>query len=381
MKPSVERPSDLSPAAERLVATFRELVCLDSPSYEEGRAADEIEARMRSLGMETWRDDTAAATGSDTGNLFGLLRGAEGMHTIALCAHMDTVEPGRGIRPVVEDGVIRSSGDTVLGADDKAAVAQILEGLATLQADGAPHGDILAVFTVAEEQSLVGSKAMDLSGLTARSCFVMDAHGSVGAAILASPGQNNVYATIRGKATHAGINPEDGVNAIAGAARCIERIRQGRLDKETTANVGKIQGGRATNIVPDLVEIAAEVRSHDAAKLARATEDMMAAFEAASELGCSAEVRMEPQYHAFAIAPDTAIVQLFERACAAIGVAPRLEVSGGGSDANVFNRAGIPALVLSCGMEQMHSTEEYVRVDQLVAGHDLVVALVAEASR
>jgi tripeptide aminopeptidase len=370
----------MDPLAERLVRTFLEIAAIDSVSRSEASVADAIEAHLIDLGVETWRDETAAATGSDTGNLFGRLGGLAGMRPVVLCAHMDTVEPGRGVEPVLDGDVVRSAGDTVLGADDKAAVAQILEALRTIEQKDLPHGEIMVIFTVAEEQSLVGSKAMDRPAAGDGFCFVLDAHGPVGGAVLGSPGQNNVYATFHGKAAHAGISPEEGVSAITCAAESLARVRQGRIDEETTANVGTIHGGRATNIVPDRVDIAAEVRSHDAAKLESETRAMMAAFEPAADSKCSSDVRMEPQYDGFSLSPDCEIVRLFEAACAKVGIASRLETSGGGSDANVFNKAGLPALVLSTGMEQVHSTDEYVRVDQLVAGHDLVLALISEAT-
>lgn len=372
-------PSD-GAVARRLVRTFVDLARTDSPSFHEGAMADVVEARLADLGFATSRDDTTDKTGSDTGNLFGHLPGLEHLPTVAFAAHLDTVEPGRGIEPVVDRGVIKSAGETVLGADDKAAVAQIIEALTTLVEGGHPHGAIVAIFTVAEERGLVGSKAMDLSSVAADACFVLDSHGDVGAATTAAPWQNTIRARIHGKAAHAGVEPEAGIDAIGAAARAIAKMKLGRIDSETTANVGRIEGGRWTNLIADLVELAGEARSHDHAKLQAQTQSMVDALVGAEEEGCRVEVEVIDEYHGFALDRGHPLVRLFERACARIGIQPVLATSGGGSDANIFNDARLPALVLSTGMEQMHTTDEYVRVDQLVAGHDLILALIAEAA-
>lgn len=366
--------------AERLARTFIDLAVIDSPTFEEGAVADAVEARLADAGLVTWRDDSAERTGSQTGNLFGWLAGASGLPTLAFMAHLDTVEPGRGVEPIVVDGAVKSTGATILGADDKAAVAEIVEALITLQRLGVPHGDVLVIMSVAEEKGLIGSKAMDLSGIGADACFVLDSHGDVGGATLAAPSQNTIKARIHGKAAHAGVAPEEGIDAIGATARAIAAMRLGRIDDETTANVGRVEGGRATNIIADLVELAGEARSHDEAKLAAQTEAMVEAIRRTEDEGCTVEIDVIDEYRGFAIAEDDALVRLFERACARIGVEPRLERSGGGSDANMMNAAGIPALVLSTGMEKVHSTEEYVTAGQLVAGHDLVLALIEEAA-
>lgn len=365
--------------AQRLVRTFMELVRVDSPTFEEGAFADDVEARLQQLGLSTWRDDTVAATGCDTGNLFGRLDGLEGMPTLAFMAHMDTVEPGRGIEPVVDGDVVKSSGSTVLGADDKAAAAVIVEALTTLQEAGHPHGDVIVVFTVAEEKGLLGVKAMAADAFEADHSFVLDAGGQVGRVVSSAPTQNTIRAVIHGKAAHAGVEPEKGVDALAAAARAIASMRLGRIDEETTANIGRIEGGRATNIIADRIELAGEARSHDPAKLEAQTQTMIAALRATEESGCWADIEVVEEYRGFSFEGDEPIMRLFERACARIGIEPVMKPTGGGSDANLLNSRGHTALALGLGMEQAHSVDEHLRVADLVAGHDLVLALIAEA--
>lgn len=367
--------------ARRLTDTFIELARIDSVSFEEGEIADAVQGRLEAVGLTTWRDESAAITGSETGNLLGRLEGLAGAGSLLFMAHLDTVEPGRGVRPVVDEtrSIIRSFGDTILGGDDKAAVAVVLEALRTLQEEDRPHGDIYVIFSVAEEQGLKGAKALELSRVEADHCFVLDAEGEVGQATVAAPSQMSIRARVHGKAAHAGVNPSDGINAIAAAARAIATMRLGQVDEETTANIGRIAGGRATNIVPDLVELAGETRSHDPAKLERVTAEITAALDAAKAEGCRVEVEVAPEYRGFSIPEGAPIRRLFERACARVGAPCGYQVSNGGSDANVLNDAGIPALVLACGTQRPHSTEESVGIDQLVLAHDLVLALIAEA--
>jgi tripeptide aminopeptidase len=289
---------------------------------------------------------------------------------------MDTVQPGYGIDPQERDGVIRSNGTTILGADDKAGIAAILEALRLAHQSGQDSRPVDVVFTVEEETGLTGSKALDVSSLQARQAVVLDSNGPVGTIIHRAPAQNSFQVAIAGKAAHAGVAPETGVSAIVAAARAIAAMRLGRIDEETTANVGVISGGTATNVVPERVELKGEARSRSAAKLAEQTLHMVDAFErAARELGAVADVTVTPSYGAIDVDPDSSLIALVSRAMRSCGVEPRLGATGGGSDANVFNAAGIPAINLGVGYTNPHSVDEQIAVADLLRAAEVVHAI------
>lgn len=363
---------------ERMLAEFCELVRIRCSTRAEREVAEVVKAKLTALGLTVEEDDAAGRIGGTTGNVFGYLKGnVAGAPVLMLSAHLDSVEPCGGIEPVIKDGVITSAGDTVLGADDKAGVVGILEALRVVDEQKQAHGDIQVVFTVAEEGGVNGSKNMDRSRLVADFGYVLDSGGAPGRIINAAPGQNSIKVVVRGKTAHAGVAPEEGINAIVVAGKAMAALRQGRIDAETTANVGIIKGGQATNIVPDVVEISCEARSRDAAKLEEQTRHMVETFEqVAAANGAKAEVTVKKAYNPYVLTEDMPVVALARRAAESIGLKPVLEGTGGGSDANFFNTYGVPSAVLAVGMSKVHTTEEYIKTADLFKTAELVTAII-----
>jgi tripeptide aminopeptidase len=368
---------------ERLLAEFLELVQVDSPTRSERAIADLLKDRLRALGLSPTEDGAAGPLRGECGNVLTRVRGTvPDAPALLLAAHMDCVAPCQGVKPIVKDGVITSSGDTILGADDKSGIAAILEALRAVRERDVPHGDLLIVFTVAEEGGVNGSKHLDVASLQADLGYVLDASGPPGKIIAAAPGQDRITVTIHGTTAHAGLAPERGVNAIVVAGRALAELRQGRIDDETTANIGTIHGGLATNIVPDQVTLACEARSRALHKLEQQTQHMCATFlNAATAHGARAEVEVSRAYDPYTLSSDSPVVALARTAVRRAGVEPRLEVSGGGSDANILNKQGLPTAVLSTGASKAHTTQESLRVEHLHQAAEIVCALIEIAAR
>jgi tripeptide aminopeptidase len=273
---------------------------------------------------------------------------------------MDTV-PGRGIEPVIRDEGVYSAGDTILGADDKAGIAAILEAVQLLKEEDVTHGNIEILLTVGEEQGLLGAKALELDQVKASMGFVLDSNGEIGSIIVQGPCQNGVEATIIGKAAHAGMNPQDGINAIQVAARAINAMRLGRIDHETTANLGVIQGGEARNIVPDTVFIKGETRSLNRSRLDEETRYMQECLEkAVQEFGARVLIEVNLLYPEFKLSEKDLVVSIAQEAVLRLGRQPSLDQSGGGSDANIYNAQGLPTVNLGVAMRQVHTREEHI---------------------
>ncbi len=368
---------------ERILAEFCELVRLGCASKAEREVGDAVKAKLAAAGLAVSEDDVAGKIGGNCGNLLGFLPGTVAQAPrLMFSAHLDSVAPCDGIEPVVKDGVITSSGDTVLGSDNKAGIVGVLEGLRVVREQNMAHGDIQVVFTVSEEVGLSGSKNMNPALLAADFGYVLDSGGAPGGIINAAPGQNNIKVIVRGKSAHAGVAPEEGINAIVVAGKAMAELKQGRIDAETTANVGVISGGKATNIVPDYVEIACEARSRNLAKLEAQTKHMVETFErVAAANGAKAEVTVTRMYEPYVLAEDSQIVSLARRAAASIGLESPIGPTGGGSDANYFNLYGVPAAVLAVGMNKVHTMEEYIKVEDLNKTAELVVALIKTAAK
>ena len=358
---------------------FIALASLNSPSRREGPVAGYLVTRLNELGLHAVADGSAPQTGSDTGNLIVRVPGNADGPTILLCAHMDTVGPTEGMVPVVREGVVYSNGETVLGADDKAGIAIILNVLADLKDGGVPHGPVVAAFTVQEEVGLFGAHFLP-ADLRADFGYVLDGDGPVGNIVHRAPSKVDLDFVIEGRAAHAGISPEKGVNAIVAAATAIARLRSGRLDRETTLNVGLISGGKARNIVPDRAEVAVEVRSIDGGRLENEIRDMVGAFEeAAATAGAVVKVRRRVSFEAFAVAETHPVVVNAFRAARSLGIEARLWTTGAGMDANIFNLREIPCVGLGIGIEDSHSPKEHIAVKQMEMGVRFIEALVAEA--
>jgi len=364
-----------------VIEQFVTLASINSPSREEGAVAEYLVSRLKEIGADDVRtDDSAEKTGSDTGNVLAAFSGtARNAPRILLCSHMDTIGETEGMRPVLRNGCIYSNGKTVLGADDKAGIAVILCAIQALQSQNIPFGDLQVVFTVQEEVGLIGAKNLDTE-LKADFGFILDGDGPVGTIIHRLSAKVNLDLVMTGKAAHAGICPEEGVNAVVAAATAISQLQSGRIDPETTSNFGKISGGKARNMVPDRAEITAEVRSLNPAKLDREVKAVLETFRKVSEaFNAPLTVRQETSYRSFTISERHPAVDLALRAAPKIGIAPCLASTGGGLDANVFNERGLTCVGLGLGIENAHSPQEYIPTAQLEAGVRFLVAILSAA--
>lgn len=366
---------------KRLSARFMELCAIDAEPAGERPMADRLTTLLTELGFTVAEDDTGARIGGTAGNLLARLAGTGPGEPLLFSCHMDRVVPGKGVRPRIEDGYVVSDGTTVLGADDCAGLAAILEGLTVLRERQLPHPPLEIVFTVAEELALLGSRHFAAGELTARCGFILDAGGPVGEIVLQAPEQAKINAVFHGRSAHAGFSPEQGISAIQLAAAAISRMQLLRIDAETTANIGSIQAAGPTNIVAARCELQAEARSLDPEKLRRQVAAMTAAMEtAARERGGDVEIEVVPCYPAYRLAEDTAPARRAARAARQLGVPVSFKATGGGSDANNFNNRGIPTVVLSCGYENVHTTGERIALAQLNLLAEWVVAIIADAT-
>lgn len=364
----------------RLLDTFLDLVRIDSPTGRESAAAAYVAAALERAGCEVRIDGTQDVTGADTGNLIAHLPGTASGAAVAFSAHLDCVQPCEGVEPAVADGVVRSAGQTVLGADDKAGLAAIIEAVRRLTERGALHADVKVLATVSEENGLNGAKALSAEDCAADVCLVLDADGSVGGIVTAAPTQYSFAATFTGRAAHAGVEPEKGISAIRMAASAVERMDLGRLDASTTANIGTIAGGRATNIVAPSCELTGECRSLDAGRVEAVREAMDAAMRAAAaDHGGTVDIAWKLEYRGFVAEDGSPALALVEAACRDIGVQPRRFATGGGSDGNVISAHGVPTLVLSSGMTKVHGTDEELAIVELERLADLVEAVALRA--
>lgn len=369
----------MTASLDDLTALFVRLAETPSPAGSERAVADLITAELRSVGLEVREDDSAPRTGAGAGNLVARIAGSGTGTPIALCAHMDTVPVAGEVRVRIEDGVARSAGDTILGADDKAAVTALL-ALARDLAAAPPAGDVELVVTASEEVGLQGAKELDLAQLGAQAMFVLDSEGPVGTVVISAPSLTRVTAEFRGRAAHAGIEPEKGRSAVVAAARAVAGMPLGRVDERTSANIGLVCGGSATNVVPERCRFEGEARSLDRDRLAAQLERMIeAANVAAAEVGVDVTVAVEEDFVGFELSPDDAAVKLAAAALRAIGVEPAYIGTGGGADSNVFNRHGLPAVNLGVGFENVHSTQESIALARLLQVYDLTHAIVRAA--
>ncbi|MEA2088037.1 MAG: M20/M25/M40 family metallo-hydrolase [Candidatus Caldatribacteriota bacterium] len=352
---------------KRLVESFMELVKIDSVSREEKAVANFLVKKLKDLGLEVTVDRAGEKVKSNSGNIIARLKGSVKKATpIMFSAHMDTVVPGKNIKPICDGEKIVSGGETILGADDKAAIAALLEALHIIKENNIPCGDIEIVFSICEEIGLHGAKNLDISDLNARMAFVLDCGGEVGEIISSAPSQNSLKIIIHGKSAHAGSNPEEGINAIQVAGFVLSRMKLGRIDEETTTNIGIISGGKATNIVPDKVTLEGEVRSRNEEKLEKYTEQLKKiAEDTAQEFKAKAEVKINREYYCYNLSADDQVVKIAMKAAKDMGLEPELHPSGGGSDANVFNKKGFPSVDLAIGMEKVHTVDEYILVKNL----------------
>lgn len=359
---------------------FLELARVPSPSGEERVVADQVIEYLQALALAVDEDDAGGRIDSTIGNLLCRIEPNGEGAPLFFCAHLDTVPPEGPIEPVVEDGVVRNGGDTILGADNKAAVAAMLEATRRIVAENRPHGGIELLFTPKEEVGLRGAEAFDQERLNARLGYVYDHAGPIGEVILGAPYQVKLDASFRGRAAHSGMYPEEGRSAIAAAARAIADLRLGRLDDETTANVGEIHGGTARNIVPERCSFAAEARCHDERKLGELVQEMLETITFAAQVSdCDVETAVDPSARGYRFKRDDEAVRLAAAALERTGFQPTYGLSGGGADANVFNERGLQCLNLANGMRDIHTPAERIAVADLERMVDVTLALVEVA--
>jgi len=368
---------------DRVLHTFLELVRIDSESLHEKAVAEYVMDAARRAGFEPYMDKAGEAIGGDAGNVYVKIpsNGVEAPPVI-FCSHLDTVSPGKGIVPEVAKGLVYSKGDTILGADCKAGVAVILEIMRLAGEGKIKHGPLELVFTVAEEKQLQGVRRLEWERLASRHALVLDGSGYVGDLINAAPTQDNLDFIFKGRSAHAGVEPEKGINAIYGASWAVSLMRLGRIDGETTANVGVISGGKAVNIVPDKAVVQCEVRSLDLAKLEEQKKSMIkAALEAEAAVGVGVEIKTQRAYEGFYIDEEDPLVRLVVEAGKAMGTKINIKASGGGSDANFLNAAGIKSVVLSVGVRESHTVNEIMDVEDLYRLTRLCVEIAGAAGR
>ena len=367
---------------ERMLAEYLDMLRTRSQGKNERAFADSLKERLSELGGEVSEDEAYKAFGGNAGNVFAYFKGnIEGAPVMMLNAHIDTVEPSEGVEPQIVDGVIKPSGKTILGADDKTGVACIIEALRTIEEKDIPHADILVVLTVAEDAGLLGSKNINQELLQqADFGFSLDGSGKSGDIFYTAIGANQLKIVIEGKAAHAGNAPEKGVNAIAIAGKGLAKLVQGRIDEETTSNVGTIKGGVATNIIADRCEMMAEARSRSAVKLAQQTKYIGDTFvQTATENGGKATVTLLPVMEPFNLSMEATPIVLAGQTLTSMGMTPQYRKSGGGSDANFFNAYGVPTAVIAMGNGANHTSDEYMAIEDLYKSGNLVINLIKAA--
>jgi len=370
---------------ERLAEEFVRLCEISSPSKEERPVADYLKNVFTDLGADyTFEDDSGAMTGSDSGNLIFRFNGTNDSEPIFFGCHMDTVRPGHGVAVTRTGDIFTSRGETILGSDDKSGVAPLVELIRLLKEHKCPHRTIELVFTTCEEIGLRGARALDPALLKASYGYALDSTG-IDKVIIGAPAANRITVDVNGTAAHAGINPEGGVSAFLVAARALIKLKLGRIDEESTANIGILRGGVATNIVPEHLMLKGEIRSHSTEKLARYTEefktvflDTIGSWPVSDEPGYkppTVNLRVESEYPAMRLKDDAKVVETVRQAGRALGREQSFIIAGGGSDANVFNGYGLPTAILATGMTDVHTTDEYIDLNDMVKLTELLYTI------
>jgi tripeptide aminopeptidase len=370
---------------ERIKNLLLELVQIDSHSRRERKVAERIKTYCEELGAAVEIDDAGEKVGGNSGNVIARFTGTiPGAEPIMMSAHMDTVVPGEGVRPVIEGDIIRTDGTTVLGGDDKSGCAVIIETIRCLKEQNIPHTDIEAVFSICEEVGLLGAKHLDVSKIRSRYGIVFDSDDP-GFLFTRGPSSNHLEIEVHGLESHAGVAPEQGISAIRVAAEAITAMKLGRIDEETTANIGVIHGGAATNIIPNLVTLWGEARSLDEEKLEAQCDHMVQCFKDAAEryevtvegktTRASVKAKVERDYSAMDVPDSSRVVQLVIEAASRMGLKVQTMASGGGCDANIFNRKGIECANLGTGMRAIHTVNEWLDVKDMYASAEMTLEI------
>ncbi len=375
---------------KRLAEVFVQLCETDSPSFKEAEVADLIKNIFSELYPDAfYEDDSASTTGSDSGNLIFRFNGSNpGAEPVFFNAHMDTVTPGMGVKVKRQDRIFSSVGDTVLGGDDKSGIAILIEAMRAIKEDNLTHGPVEFVFTTCEENGLLGAKAFDHKSLRAKMGFALDMDVT-DQIITKAPAANRFIAEFKGLSAHAGLNPEQGINSIQLAAKAMADLKIGRLDAESTSNIGVIHGGAATNIVPELTRVEGEVRSHSEEKLARYTQTIEEAFHQAVDTWTdptghatgkpSLKFSVSREYPAMKLHNNSAVIKRVEKAASNLGRNITHIATGGGSDANIFNGYGLETTIIGTGMQKVHTTEEYIDLADMVRTTELIKSILTTA--
>ena len=368
---------------ERLVKLFKDLCLIDAPALKEADSVAFVRRHLESMGLEVSEDDAATKVGGNANNLIAWKRGTlPSAPKIFLSAHFDTVEPTAGLVIGERDGVFFSESDTILGADDKGGMAPAIEAIQALIESGEPHGDVCLLFSVCEEIGLKGAAALDIQSLGLDFGYVLDTGPPVGTFVTRTATHDKLDITIIGKPAHSGKDPEHGINAIQVAATAITGMKLGRIGPQTTANLGKIAGGTATNVVCPSLTIHAEARSTSVDELDAQVDHMISKFEsAAREWGAVAKIDHHRHYNAYHVSEDSPVVRIAQAASRNLGFEPSLRTTLGGSDANVYNQKGIPAIVVATGMDHIHTHDETISRKDLVDTAKLAYQLILEAAK
>jgi len=362
--------------SQRLTDTFFNLVRIDSPSKREKGVAEHLCALLSGRGYEITVDNAGEAIGGDTGNVIVRVPATGPGDAMAFSAHMDCVPPCLGVVPVLTDGVIRSASNTILGGDDKAGITAILEALFHIEEEKIPHPELYLLFTVCEEAGMFGAKHLDFSGIKAREVVVLDSSGDIGTIIVRSPSKADISITFHGRSAHAGIEPEKGISAIQLSADAVGRMHLLRIDEETVANLGRIEGGGPTNIVADRVSLTGEARSQTGEKLMAQIEHMrLCCAKAVQEFGGSFDFSHEISYPAMNVGADSMLLHRALHACNNLNLTAAVKGTGGGSDANIFTGKGLSCINLGIGMSRVHTTEEFIRIGDIEKAAMLTAAL------
>jgi len=373
---------------QRLSEEFLRQAAIDSPSYHEAEMAEYLKDRFQRLGGSIEFDDAGGKIGSDTNNMIIRLPGEKAGDPLLLSVHMDTVTPAKNVTPVLQAGIITSAGETILGADDKSGIVEIIEAIEVLKERKIPHVPLEVVITICEEQGLLGAKHLDFARLKAKQGVALDTTG-MDIVINRAPAANRIKADIFGLEAHAGICPEQGISAIEIAGRAIARMPLGRIDEETTANIGKIEGGLASNIVPRRVSLWGEVRSHNLDKLRLQTELIVKALEEEvdrAKIKLNGEIKnasmaleLLEDFPLMQVLDDAPILQLIQAAGESLNRPQQIRAAGGGSDANIYNGQGIAMVILATGMSKVHTIHEQVSVEDMAKVSELLIEIIRRA--
>lgn len=360
----------------RLVENFLEMVKIPSPSLKEREVADYLKKVLEELGLEVTEDKAGEAIGGNAGNIIGVLK-APGKKKLLFSSHMDTVLPCTKINPIVEGGIIKTDGTSVLGGDDKAGIAAIIEMLRIVKENNLDHPEIIVVFSVAEEIGLLGAQHFDVDKYQPDFGFIIDTGGEPGNLTVQAPAAVKGKITIVGKPAHAGIAPENGINALTVASHAITKLRLGRIDEETTSNIGVVSGGQAVNIVMPQVSMMYEARSLQDPKLDALVEETLGIFtKTCEEFGAEFKSEIKKGYSSFNMDRDAEVVKIFGTACEKAGIQFTTLASGGGSDTNIYNVKNIPSVNMAIGMSKVHTTEEFIAIKDMVDCSKILVELV-----